>query len=817
MAKLETLCELCPLYSTARQVVWGEGPTPARIMVVGEAPGEREDWSGHPFFGPSGIRLNVLLSLLGVAREDVYVTNVVKHRPPKNATPKAAYQHACKPYLVQEILSVQPELILCMGGTAIKTIIGDVSVTQEHGFPRRVRIPYISETTPALERAALGRGPVKSSPVSHYSVVAVPMFHPAFTLRNPDLWPVLAEDFLRLPTRLGQVDTDPDVRPDYTFVTGQRHVPPYSTIGFDVETTSPKRAGRFMVHEADIVGYSTATTPFRASYFPGTPRREPIGARLALEDERVRVVCHNTKFEYVQLARLGITLTSWEDTKLAASLLGYESTHLKHLTRQVLGEEPITYSQATGGKDMGELDPRDVAEYGAADSDHTLRLWHIFERELDAWGLRQLYEEVEKPLIAVLARMEMRGIQLDRPAAYRAAAYFDKLADKAEQACIEAGFPTELNLRSRDQLAYWLEENKAPITERTEAKQQFKTDNETMLGLGRTGWMPDFVTAYADFVEKTKLASFPKLWLKLADPDGVLHPSFSQAGHYEETSEKAGAAPVSGRLACLNPNIQQIPHHGRGKPVEYEEYGAILRRCFVARPGYKYVAWDISQQEPRVTAIVAPEPAMLTTFEQGVPVYSPMAEVIYNREIDKRVDLREWHTTKTFFLASVYGCEWTKLVEIDPDMDTQQARVASKMFADKYKGLARYGKRVALELQDYGYVRDYFGRVRWFPGWYSPRNSDREAALREAINTKIQGPGATITKIILNRFDEAMEGLDAHLIMTVHDEIIAEIAEQDVPEALIRAETLGDNIMPIEMPLEAQVGDNLGDITEPDD
>jgi uracil-DNA glycosylase family 4 len=797
-------------------MVWGEGPSSAEFMIIGEAPGAREDWAGRSFVGDSGIRLNVLLRLLGLDRDEVYVTNVVKHRPPRNRTPKASEVHSCKPYLVQEILTVQPQVIICMGGTAIKAIIGALSVTQNHGYPRRVSLSYIQQVNQALDRAAVGKGPVKSTAMGQYSVVAVPMYHPAYTLRNPDLWPVLAEDFLRLRGRLSQVDTAPESG-QYIFTTAQRRIPPFSRIGFDLETTSPHRAGRFMVHEADIVGYSTASTPFRASYFPGDPRREPLGTRMGLEDDRVQVICHNTKFEYSQLRRIGVNLTSFEDTKLAAYLLGYGSTHLKHLTQQLLGESPITYSEATGGRDMGDIDPREVAEYGAADSDHTLRLWDILEPELKSWGLWKLYTDIERPLIPVLAGMELRGIQLDRAAAARAVQYFQELAVVAAKAAVAAGFPEHLNLMSRDQLATWLEAQGAPITDRTESKQQLKTDSATMTKLKTSGWMPEFVQAYLDFIEKKKLASFPALWLTLADSEGVLHPNFNQAGHYEEQVDDAGSAPITGRLSCTSPNIMQIPHHGRGKPAEYEEFGKILRRCFVARPGFSFIALDIAQQEPRITAVVANEPVLLDTFARGEPAYALMGEILYGRTLDKRVDLREWHTTKTFYLASVYGCDWTKLLEIDPDMTEEQARMSTKMFKLKYQALVRFGKRVSLMLDRDGYVRDIFGRIRWFPGWFSTRHEDRDSALREAINMLIQGPAASITKIMMLRWEAVMAGLDGHLIMTVHDEIVAEVAECDVAEVLRRAPQLSQDIVDIEMPLEPQVGGNLGDIESPDD
>ena len=228
----------------------------------------------------------------------------------------------------------------------------------------------------------------------------------------------------------------------------------------------------------------------------------------------------------------------------------------------------------------------------------------------------------------------------------------------------------------------------------------------------------------------------------------------------------------------------------------------------MARSGYLLVAADVGQQEPRIASLVAPEPTLMADFKKGRTPYALIGEDIYGREIVKGVDEQEWHTAKTFFLALVYGAGAGKLKEIDPRLTMEQSRRGYDRVVGRYEGLAKFQTKVASEIYRNGYARDWFGRVRWFPGIYSAIESQRQAALREAINFHIQGPAASCIKIAMRSLWDGIHdtGLDAHLLLQVHDEVILEVRESQLDSLIKEVDAMLIDVMPIPFPVEPQVG-----------
>ena len=192
-----------------------------------------------------------------------------------------------------------------------------------------------------------------------------------------------------------------------------------------------------------------------------------------------------------------------------------------------------------------------------------------------------------------------------------------------------------------------------------------------------------------------------------------------------------------------------------------------------------------------------------------------IGEDIYGREIVKGVDEQEWHTAKTFFLALVYGAGAGKLKEIDPRLSMEQSLSGYKKISERYSGLTHFKNNVYFEIRDKGYARDYFGRIRWFPGIYSAAQHQREAAIREAINFHIQGPAASCIKIAMRKlWDNIHEcGLDAHLLLQVHDEVILEVREDQLDNVIELTQTMLDDVMPISFPIEPEVGKVWSEMT----
>ena len=790
-------CTLCPLFERMHHGVPGEGPVPARIMVVGEAPGDAEDRKGKPFYGPSGIRLDIMLKTAGLNRADIYVTNIVKHRPPKNRNPKVTEMSACQPYLIDEILEVNPEVIVPLGSTAVKWFDKTISLRKDHGWPRE----WDSEVKGSPAKKSWGRP---------FSAMLVPQYHPAASMYDPKLWPLMLEDFRELATRLkGTPLPEPKywlAPADGLYTWGVDENTHQHVVGFDLETSST--SGPAGVQRAEVVGYSYSDKPGEAGYIGSAP---DIRDGVWISDPRFIKVVHNAKFEWTKMHQLGIEMVNFEDTKLAAYILGKPSTGLKDLTQHILGRTPITYAEATGGRDMSDIPPEEIVEYGAADSDHTRQLWFVLSDEMDRMGVRDVYENIEKPLIPILSRAQIRGVAVDRMASLRARAFFQSRMVTAQRNAVRMGLPAGVHIGSRDQLSKWLEENDAPITARTEVKRQFKTDYNTLIAVFNDGWREDIMRSVISYFDMEKLRSFPDKFLTLSAWDGALHGNINQAGHMEEQDANAKESPATGRLSMSDPNLMQVPHHGRGKGDGWAEYGTLIRTGLVARPGFTFVAADFAQQEPRIAAVVAPEPNMQADFDAGTPIYAPFGEAIYERPITKK-DETEWHTAKTFFLACLYGSGGLKLIEIDPSMDKSQALRAEKTIDEKYPGLKAYGRRVALEIREHGYVRDYFNRIRWFPGIYSPDRRLKAAADREAVNMTIQGPAASLTKLGLQKAEREMKemGLEAHFLLPIHDEVVFEVLDDHVPDAAAILAGMSDGLFPVSMPVEIKVGKNLG-------
>ena len=343
-------CQACDLYKTARRAVPGEGPVPCDWMFVGEA----------PFVEQVGGLLNRLLKEVGLSREEVFVSNLVRHRPPYNKNPSKKQVTACLPFLREEVEAVQPKYVVVMGRPAVGALVPGTSLKSEHGKARA--------------GAVLGT-----------DVVVVPWWHPAYALRRADILHQMIGDERRLTDEVRGVGAARPAK-DYRLIHSEWELAQYvgsrAPIAFDVETTSPHRGKVFMTDEAELAGFSVSVEPYTAVYYPTTT--VPDLLRYWLESPAIPIICHNTKYEMKIMKKHGVTIRAGDDTRLLAYLLGEPATDLKTLTRQWLGEEPITFKAQAGGVNMTKLTLEQTVQhyakqyvYGCADSDHTLRLWEV--------------------------------------------------------------------------------------------------------------------------------------------------------------------------------------------------------------------------------------------------------------------------------------------------------------------------------------------------------------------------------------------------------------------------------------------------------
>ena len=777
-------------------LVLGDGPNPCKWMFVGEAPGADEDSVTHrPFTGPSGRLLFSLLEYYtNLRRPTVYVTNIVKHRPPYNRTPKVSEIKAYLPYFYEELSSVCPDVVVTLGAPAAKVFDKSVKVTEDHGTAREIEIPGV------------------------WKGVLVTWFHPAFALRSPYVFEQLTGDAARLSDVVTALKS---VVPhtDYSLVDESEVVSfllsRWGDIGFDTETTSPTRQGVFMTDEADLVGYSISWAPYQGRYISCPDGKIGVGMAAILESSLWRKVCHNTKFEYKILQKQGINLVNYEDTRIAAYLLGESRTGLKTLTKQYLGVRPISYEEVTGGRQMSELAPEDVAEYASMDADHTMRLWPMFNLRLEKAVLGGVYEDIERPLIPVLSDMEKKGMLVDvercQEVTKKLLGHVATSSDEVYQAFAKANVPID-NVQSGDQIADALEKLGAPLKKRTELKKRLIVDAEALENI-RT-WRPDIINPLLKNRKYSKMVGYAHSFMTLRGPDGRLHSSFNQCGRYEESGSAVGTGTATGRFSSSGPNLQNVPNHR--SVVDGVNWGDELRSCITAPDDYLLLSADLGQEEPRIAAVLANDQTLIDGFLAGRDIYRPATEALYPYTVcegrsdkDWKGEWEDWERFigKTFLLAWYYGAGETRLVELDPTLTSKDAHNGVQMLSSSHPARDVYIKETIQFLQENGYVESMMGRKRWISKIWSPKKKDREEALREAANMRVQGTAADILKIALARIYKMMEGMRSTLVSTVHDEVIIEVHVDEVEEVTRLVAQAFEGLLPtVPLVLETYVG-----------
>ena len=779
--------------------VLGDGPMPCNWMFIGEAPGAVEDQAGRPFSGPSGKLFNTLLERFTELRRPlVYVTNVCKHRPPENRTPKVSEVKPYLPYLYEEIKEVNPKVIVTLGSTAAKVFDGKFKITAEHGIARQVELPDI------------WRG------------ILVPWFHPAFAIRNADARVALAEDAGRLHEQIARLGLE-EPQPDYG-LGDEQDITTYllthwGTFGLDTETTSPTRANTFMTDEADMIGYSVSMAPKMGRYIPTTKVGQGISAILS--SPLWTKICHNTKFEYKIFKKQGVELIGYEDTKLAAYLLGESHTGLKVLARQHLSTDPLLFSDVTQGRDMSELSPTEICEYASSDPDHTLRLWLLFEPSLKELGLWDVYNNIEKPLIPVLANMEARGMAVDNRKCFEAlrtmGAAKEQVLKEIDNALRSVGIdPNDFNINSGDQVGALLEVQQAPITKRTSGKGRLVVDGTALADCQE--WWPEFITPLLAYRKYEKLKVYVQNFLKLRGPDGRLHTSFNQSGHWEEDGSNPLSAPSTGRISSSGPNLQNIPHHRA--VVGDTDWGAEIRGCLIPKHGHWLMSCDIAQEEPRIVAVLAKDQTLLDAFDRGEDIYRPATEALYPYTRDAENDVvfkkdyeHERFVGKTFFLAWYYGAGSGRLKTLDGSLTGPAIKRGLSLMTEAHPARDLYLRETQRQLRKTGVVESHFGRKRWIYKSWSHDPREFQEALREGANMRVQATAADILKIALVAIDSSLQEhyLVSRLVSTVHDEVVLEVADDELLRVAYLVNRAFSGLLPgMELPVEVSLGKDWG-------
>ncbi|HWJ23171.1 MAG TPA: DNA polymerase I [Gemmatimonadaceae bacterium] len=514
-----------------------------------------------------------------------------------------------------------------------------------------------------------------------------------------------------------------------------------------------------------------------------------------LEDPAVRKTAQNAKYDVLALRRGGVTLRGLDfDTMLASYVLdpGRRSHGLDVLAVEFLDHTMTSYEDLCG-KGRTQL-PFDVvpveaaAEYSCEDADMTLRLRAIFEPQLEAQGLRQLFDDVEVPLVCVLAEMEWAGIAIDVAWFQSLKERFQRERERVEQEIyVEAG--EEFNINSNPQLRRILfEKLELPVKKRTATGPS--TDASVLQELADEGHaIPELLMEYRELfkLEGTYIDTLPTL---LHPRDHRLHTSFNQT------------VASTGRLSSSDPNLQNIPIR--------RELGRDIRRGFVPRKGWKLMAADYSQIELRLLAHLSQDPAFVAAFNAGGDIHRQTAAIIFNVPLDA-VTKEMRARAKTINFATIYG-QGAHALSRQLKISRGEAAEFIATYFERFRGVKDFLDSRVEFAREHGYAQTIFGRRRYIPELRDRNFNIRAFGERTAANSPIQGSAADLIKIAMIRIDRALreKALNTKMLLQVHDELVFEVATPELEQvrALVVHEMEHAASLSVPLVVDVGVGDN---------
>ena len=759
---------LLPMHTSPLSL--GQGDPHSKLMFLGATPANRKE----------AVLLKRLLEYYTDHRlAGTYLTHVIKHILEDGEKVTAARMKTYLPYLMDEIATVDPDVIITLGVPAARVFDKKLQMVDEHGVARLVSLPDRDR-------------------------VHIPWLHPAEGLYKTSALESMTKDAARMEAEISRMG-GPQIVADHHLGTEDEVVQylmeHWCTFGFDTETTSPEQFGVFMTDQADMIGWSVSWQPYQGIYVAATDFGP--GMRTILESPLWHKVVHNAKFDVKILKKLGVNLTNYDDTRLIAATLGESRTGLKTLTKQVLSRHPISFKEVTKGAEFSDLTPGEAAEYAAMDADHTLSLFPVLTQRLRSEGLEEPYRLLELPLVPALVAMEGRGLLVDGAQCFVVMAELQAgriiAEEKSLLALADAGYTLD-NFNSNDQLAAALEAMDAPLKKRSEKTNRLVVDAPALETIRE--WNPAIIEPLLAYRKVGKLRTYVQNFIDLQGPDGRLHCSFNQCGHYEEGGASVESATATKRLSSSGPNMQNVPNHRA--TLGGIHWGRKLRDCIIAPPGYTLLSADLGQEEPRIVASLAKDQTLLDGFSDGLDIYRPATMSLYPRTLSDEPD-RVWKDKwedwerfvgKTFFLAWYYGAGAGRLKQMDPALSTTDIRRGLKLLGEAHPARAGYLADTEAYLIEKGYIESLYGHRRYLPQIYSRSFKERQDALRAAANGRVQGTAADILKVALARIHKALYSMRSGLVSTIHDEVIVEAHVDEIQEVAGILNTAFDGLLP---------------------
>ncbi len=568
-------------------------------------------------------------------------------------------------------------------------------------------------------------------------------------------------------------------------------------VSFDTETDS------LDYMRARVVGLSFAITPGEAAYVPlghdyaGAPQqldRDRVLAALKpwIEDAALPKLGHHLKFDTHILANYGIELRGHRyDSMLESYVLNSVATRhdMDSTAEKYLGIKTIRYEDVAGkgAKQItfNQVDVDRATEYAAEDADVTLRLHQAIWPQIEALPrLKDLYETIEQPLVAVLYRMERTGVLVDRgllkAQSHELAA---RMLELQAQAHAEAGGP--FNVDSPKQLQEILFGKLGlPVLRKTPTGQP-STAEDVLEELAVSFALPKLILEYRG-VAKLKSTYTDKLPEQIDEATGRIHTSYHQ-----------GVA-ATGRLSSSDPNLQNIP-------IRTPE-GRRIRQAFVAPPQHSLVAADYSQIELRIMAHLSGDATLLKAFAEDRDVHQATAAEVFGIPL-AQVSSDQRRSAKAINFGLIYGMSAFGLAR-QLGIGRGDAQRYVDLYFERYPGVKRYMNETRTQAREAGYVETVFGRRLYLPDIRSRNQALRQYAERSAINAPMQGTAADIIKRAMIEVDGWLQNsrAPARLIMQVHDELVLEVADEAIDDIVPRVRESMARAAELAVPLKVDIG-----------
>nr|WP_321230550.1 DNA polymerase I [uncultured Psychroserpens sp.] len=565
-----------------------------------------------------------------------------------------------------------------------------------------------------------------------------------------------------------------------------------TSVCFDTETTGLNPL------TAELVGIAFSWETGKGFYIPFPQEKEDAQnlieiLRLFFENEQIEKIGQNLKYDIKVLAKYNVDVKGkLFDTMLAHYLINPDMRHnMDILAETYLNYTPVSITELIGKKGKNQLSMRDVpieeqTEYAVEDADITLQLKEHFEKELGEANTQKLFDDIEVPLLRVLAAMELEGINLDKDFLNSLSKDLTKDISNLKQE-IYAAAGQEFNIASPKQLGIVLFENMKLVDKPKKTKTgQYKTGEDILSYLAKDHEIIQKVLDYRGLA-KLKSTYVDALPLQVEPSTGRVHTDYMQT------------VAATGRLSSNNPNLQNIPIR--------TERGRQVRKAFVPRDeNYTLLAADYSQIELRIIAALSKEETMIEAFKNGEDIHASTASKVFGVPLEE-VTREQRSNAKTVNFGIIYGVSAFGLSN-QTDLSRGEAKELIDTYYENYPKLRAYMSEQVDFARDHGYVQTVLGRRRYLKDINSRNAVVRGAAERNAVNAPIQGSAADIIKIaMINIYNKLSHGnFKTKMLLQVHDELVFDVYKPELEAMKTLIKTEMENAFVMDVPLDVEVG-----------